>query len=252
MHPTPRNPDSPVRAFTIAEVIVAVVITAFVAAATSVALTQAARARDASTAKVEARSRAELAASRIAADVENAVRHDEVFFTRVKLADGRQAGFPRDEILLYARSLKLVRTRSEQGEGGEYEVQYRLDSVPRFTPPPATRAARPGDAPAAAALALWRRADPVPDDVPDGGGVASAIVDGILGLDIQAYDGSAWFETWESDTEGYPHAISIQVTATDDSGRYEAVCRRVVPLDRTPLPSAPVVIEEAPTTGSTN
>jgi hypothetical protein len=94
--------------------------------------------------------------------------------------------------------------------------------------------------------------DPVPDDIPDGGGVATAIVDGIVSLDIKAYDGSAWSSSWETDDTGYPHAVSITVSATDDSGRYEAVCRRIVAIDRTPIPVAPVVIEATTPATSTN
>jgi len=232
-------------AFTIAEVLVAVVITAFVAAATSVALTQASRARDASVAKVEARVRADQAANRIAADIENAVRHEEAFFTRLKLSDSTVAGYARDDILMYSRSLKLARTRSEQGEGGEYEIQFRLENAARPESRFGPAVAAPGPY-----NALWRRMDPVPDDVPDGGGVAAAIVDGVVSLEMQAYDGTTWFTTWESDDLGYPHAVSITVTATDDAGRYQSVARRVVALDRTPLPTAPVVVEE--TTESTN
>lgn len=254
-HLRPLHPPRSLRAgrprgFTIAEIIVAVIITAFVAAATSVALTQAARARDASTAKVEARARAELAAGRIAQDIENTVRHEEVFFSRVKVTDGNAGGIARDELLVYSRSLKLIRTRSEQGEGGEYEVQFRLDNVPRGVVPPPTRVTR-GES-LGTPLALWRRADPVPDDVPDGGGIAAAIVDGVLSLEIQAYDGTTWFNSWESDSDGYPHAISIQVTATDDRGRYQAICRRVIALDRTPLPTAPVVTDETTTSTGAN
>jgi len=232
------------RGFTIAEIIVAVVITAFVGAAVSTALSQAARARDASAAKVEARLRSDAAAARIAADVETAVRHHEVFFTRFKLTERTLGAYHRDEVLMYSRSLRLARTRSEQGEGGEYEVQYRVDAVPGV--PSLTAAGSDG----VAALALWRRVDPVPDDVPDGGGVAAAIVEGVISLRIQAYDGSAWFSTWESDDSGYPHAVSIEVTATDDAGKYQAVTRRVVALDRTPLPLSPVVEEDTSETAT--
>lgn len=248
-----RAASSPVtRGFTIAEIIVAVVITAFVAAATSIALTQAAKARDASSAKVEARVRAEAAASRIAGDVENAVRDAEVFYTRLKLTDRSVSGWARDELIVYSRSLKLARSRTDQGEGGEYEVQYRLDNSGNAGAMAAANQGK-GVASPLPRLALWRRMDPVPDDVPDGGGVATAIVDGIVSLDIRAYDGSAWSATWESDDLGYPHAVSVTVSATDDSGKYEAVCRRIVALDRTPLPVTPVVVDEStPTTPAQN
>jgi hypothetical protein len=234
------------RGFTIAEIIVAIVITGFLAGATTMAISQSAKARDASSARVEAHLRAETAVSRIADDFENTVRDPEVFFTRV-LVTNRASGDERDELLLYSRSLKLVRPRAEQGEGGEYECQYRLEPVPPGVGPRVAN--RSPDNPL---FALWRRADPVPDEYPDGGGIAAAIVTGITSLAIKAYDGSAWADTWDSDFSGYPHAVSITAVATDDTGRYRATARRIVALDRTPLPEVPVVIdeEEPASTGS--
>lgn len=233
---------SPRRAFTLAEIIVAVVITAFLAGATSLAISQATRARDASAARVEAHLRAETAASRVADDVQNTVRDAEVFFTRVLITNRAD----RDELLIYTRSMKLVRPRAEQGEGGEYECQYRLEPLP-----PGVGPRNLSRGPEAPLFALWRRIDPVPDEVPDGGGIAAAIVTGITSLSITAYDGSSWFETWDSDSSGYPHAISITAVATDDSGRYTATARRIIALDRTPLPEVPVVVDEESSSGST-
>jgi hypothetical protein len=220
-------------AFTIAEIIVAIVITGFLAGATTLAISQAARARDASVARVEAHLRAETAASRIAADVENSIRDPEVIFTRLLITNRAE----RDELLIFARSFKLVRPRTEQGEGGEYECQYRIEAVP----PGMGSQITINEAPL---LALWRRVDPVPDEIPDGGGIAAAIVTGITSLSIKAYDGKSWFDTWDTDTAGYPHAISITAVASDDSGRYASTARRIVALDRTPLPEVPVVLED--------
>jgi hypothetical protein len=228
------------RAFTIAEVIVAAVVTAFLALATTVAISQAARARDASAGRLEAHLRAETAASRIARDAENAVRDPEVFFTRVSITSGKGGAGEQDEILLYSRSLKTARPRDDQGEGGEYEVQYRLEASP---PGIADAQGRPP-----AGMLLWRRMDPVPDDFPDAGGVASVIADGVVSLTLRAYDGSQWFSAWDSDRQGYPHAVSVSVSATDPTGKYEATSRRVVALDRTPLPKTPVAADEQPTT----
>lgn len=239
------------RAFTIAEIIVALVITGFLALATSIAVSQTVRARDASVARVEAHMRAETAASRIAADVENAVRDPEVIFTRLLIVN-RASGADMDEILLFTRSLRLVRPRAEQGEGGEYECQYRLQ--------PAAPGAIGGIAMSGAqansyqpVYSLWRRADPVPDEYPDAGGVAAAIVTGMASLSIRAYNGSSWLDSWDSDRDGYPHAVVITAVATDNSGRYSATARRLVALDRTPIPEVPVVIEDdsATTTSST-
>lgn len=221
------------RGFTLAEIIVAIVITGFLAGASTIAISQTVRARDASVARVEAHLRAETAVSRIATDVENLVRDPEVFFTRLLLTNRTGGDGEQDELLMYMRSLKLVRPRGEQGEGGEYECQYRLEP-----------ALSNGAVSARPLFALWRRADPVPDEIPDGGGVAAAFVTGITSLSIKAYDSQSWLETWDSDSSGYPHAVSITAVAVDDSAKYTATARRIIALDRTPLPEVPVVIEE--------
>jgi hypothetical protein len=233
--PRPRH-AAPARAFTLAEVIVGMVITAFLAAATTLAISQATRARDTSAARAQAHERAEAAASRIARDCETAVRDGEVYFTRLLVTDAPGPAGDRDELLVYSRSARLVRPRAEQGEGGEYEVQYRLLSPPQPAP--------------GGGMVLWRRCDPVPDEVYDGGGIAAAVVDGVSALAILASDGQAWYASWDSDRSGYPHAVGVTVTATDDRGRTTAVARKVVALDRTPLPVNPVETEDDESTGS--
>jgi len=41
---------------------------------------------------------------------------------------------------------------------------------------------------------------------------------------------------WDSDTDGYPHALRVTLVALADDGKTTAVARRVISLDRTPLP----------------
>ncbi len=239
------------RAFTLAEIIVAVVITSLLAGATTIAITQAVRSRDASAARLQAFSRAHGAAERIAADILTVVRDANLQYARVRITPGGSPDAERDDLLVYSRSMTLVRPRSETPEGGEYEVQYRLEPVPPFVQAPPS----PGGSSAGAntGLILWRRADPVPDDIPDGGGVATALVDGIVSLSFRAYDGSDWFDQWDSDQVGAPHAVSVTVSATDDRGRYVLSSRRIVAIDRTPLPidtSAAADSTQQPTTGA--
>ncbi len=234
------------RAFTLVELIVASVILSFIVAATTVSLSQSLRARDAASARSDAFSRAITAADRIARDAETAVRDPVIEYTRVAVIPSGSADRRADSLLLFSRSMRRVRPASVPGgaeppEGGEYEVHYRLQ------PPPRT----PGAAQPPGHI-LWRRADPVPDDYPDGGGVAAPVAAGILSLTIQASNGLEWFDTWDSDYSGMPHALRITVAATDDRARTTAVARRTVALDRTPLPLETADDPAAdPSTGST-
>ncbi len=215
------------RAFTLAELIVASIILAVVVGATTIAIAQAIRSRDTATAAGDAFSRAELAASRMAADAGQALRDGNLKYTKIAITRGSPAGKSSQGLLLFTHLARNVRSGDDVPEGDEYEVQYRLE--PDLT---ANRSTGP------TSYTLWRRTDPVPDDVIDGGGVASPLTDGVLTLDLDAYDGSAWQTDWDSDVDGYPHALRVVVTATDDQGRRTATARRVVAFDRTPRPVA--------------
>lgn len=222
-------------AFTLVELLIASIITVFIAGATTTAISQALKARTATQARLQARARADAAAGRIADDLQHAVRDTDLFFARLVVMDG---GDQPDELLFYMRSHRVVRPLSGQPEGDEYEVQYRLafgepDGSSHRPEAGGTGGHRPE---AGATGSLWRRVDPVPDEYPDGGGVASPIVDGLTSLSVEATDGLLWYTTWDSDADGYPHAVRIVLTASDDTGRTTATARRTIALDRTPQP----------------
>lgn len=218
--------------FTLIELMVAIVITAAVAGGSVIALSQAMDARSRSHAREQARSRAETAAAIIARDISNAIRAGDLFDAQVFIADLTVDGSARDEILLFSRSDRRARPSGDAPEGGEYEVQFRVAARAERDEPGGRR----GNT-----FSLWRRTDPVPDEWFDAGGVATAVVEGVVELSISAFDGEGWFGDWDSDREGYPHAIRIDLRARDNTGRYTADARRVVALDRTPTPYATAV-----------
>ena len=114
-------------------------------------------------------------------------------------------------------------------EGGQYEAQYRVD----------------GSGPSAG---LWRRVDPGFDRAQDAGGVATLLAPSVTSFSVQAYDGTSWFDTWDSDSDGIPHAIRVEIRAQSDDGTADAVVRRVTAIDRVPTP--PDTAESSSTTGT--
>ncbi|MBL8761783.1 MAG: hypothetical protein JNL50_10820 [Phycisphaerae bacterium] len=227
------NPHaSTTRAFTIVELVVALLVGVIVAGATTTALTQFSRGKARATARQEAFARAEAAASLIATDIIEAARDQDPTFTRLAIADGGEFGQgARDSILILARSMRIQARDPGLPSGGEGEVQYRVDA-------------------AAQGAALWRRTDAPADEFLDAGGVARPVVPGVLELSIEADDGTQWSGAWDSDADGVPYAVRITVLATSDDKTAQAKARRTVALDRTPAPVAPPA-EDTTATDST-
>ncbi|MEI7658720.1 MAG: prepilin-type N-terminal cleavage/methylation domain-containing protein [Phycisphaerae bacterium] len=212
------------RGFTLVELVVATVIAVIIAGATAVSMSQMVKAKTASSSHQQAFARAEAVASRMALDLSNVVRDPDLAQCRLRVVSGGDGPGQRDELLVLMRSLRNLRPRAVEGD--EYEAQYRISP----SPDPQT----PGDW-------FWRRVDQAHDDYQDGGGIAAPIALGAVSLDIVASDGVDWFESWDSDSSGLPHAIRLTVVADSDDRKTRATVRRVVAIDRVPI--APVVDE---------
>jgi hypothetical protein len=218
------------------ELIVGIVIVSLLAGATATSISRLVAARGAVSGQRQAFARASDAASRVALDLANAVRDPDLLQCKVEITDNERGGgvgaarVSNDELLVVMRSLRPARglyTQTGFNEGDEYEAQYRLE-------------ARSGGAGASrsengAGLRLLRRLDPGLDGFVGGGGVAGAVVDGIASLSIEAYDGSKWFASWDSDRDGLPHAVRVEVVGVSEDGRRTATVRRVVAIDRVPI-----------------
>lgn len=222
------------RAFTLIELIVASILIAALVGATYQAVSQTMRSRERSESRGEAFGRASLAADLIAHELQSALRARELNEGRIAIVRTGSSGKGQDGLLLFTHITRPIRSGTEQAEGDECESQFRLEP-----------SARSGQ------YVLWHRRAAVPDEYADAGGVATAMVDGITGLSIDAYDGAAWRDTWDSDSDGYPHAVRLVITATDDrtTNKTTATARRVVAFDRTPIP-LPTTDSSTPSTSS--
>ncbi len=217
------------RGFTLIELILAGAIAALVLVTVVVTLSQIGRARSVSRGRLLSNLRATTALEEIRRDLTGLIRDADLFHARILLysdsatvmVDDRRMDVSRDEILVFNSRLEPLGEIEYNGEGGEYETQYRID-LDRF------------------GAALWQRRDPVPDEYPDGGGVATPIAEGVIGLEIQAYDGQEWFDEWDSDIDGYPWGFRITLTAigseegelTDIDGRMMTTLQTHVAVDR--------------------
>lgn len=220
------RPSSCRRSFTLVEVILAGVIIAFVLGSVSSTISQLAKAKSTSRMRFDAHHRADVALTALRRDIVSIIRADDLFYTRLLLLDDHaRTGdreipeVDRDEILVFNTRLREMHPSDYAGEGIEYETQYRVEDD-EFGP------------------ILWQRRDAVPEEYPRGGGIATPLVEGVIGLSIEVYDGDEWHETWDSDEDGLPLAVQIMVTTSghrqgDDP--YDAPIvdlRTVVPIDR--------------------
>ncbi len=210
------------RGFTLAELIVATVIGVLVAGAAATSLSQMIKARGASLSRQQAFSRADSVVSKVAQDVSSAVRSANLKYGLVRLTPAGGGQQRRDELLVLFRSLRVVREGAVEGD--EFEAQYRIA--------PATVTTQTGEE---LSDAFWRRVDPARDEYVDGGGVATPIAFGAVGLMFEAFNGEVWAEEWNSDSQGYPHAVRVTAIARSDDGRTTSTARRIIAIDRVPI-----------------
>lgn len=225
--------------FTLIELIAAITVSGLVIATVATALSRISKTRDVARTRLDAVTRANAALDAIRRDLAATVRDGDLFYTRIILtnAEGftRYGMFDRDEILVYNNRLRPLRRDEYQGEGGEYESQYRIEDDSMGS-------------------VLWLRRDAFPDENGEGGGIAIPSIEGVVGLKIEAYDGVMWVDDWDSDLYGLPWALRVTVTATGESpdnpspepARSLITLRTQVPLDRiVPPPPPPEDEEEA-------
>jgi uncharacterized membrane protein YgcG len=211
--------------FTLVESLIAGVITAFVLGSVAMSVSQLANARNTAKLRFDAHLRADAALNAIRGEIVSILRRDDLFYTRFLIFNdsdsvrSRDENFERDGILVFNTRLRALRDIDFNGEGFEYESQFRVledDAGP----------------------ALWVRHDAFPDEYPQGGGVVMPSAEGVLTLKFEAYDGQAWYDDWDSDIEGLPLAVRITVMACghrDEADIYtapRAILRTTVAIDR--------------------
>jgi prepilin-type N-terminal cleavage/methylation domain-containing protein len=213
------------RGFTLIELVIAGTVAALVLGAVTFSLSQIGRARLIATERTEAFQRAGTALESVRRDVAAVMRDEDLFVCRFMLTTDepsvRNGGNDRSELLLFSESLRPIQPIEYQGEGREYETHYRIEDDEL-------------------GAALWRRRDGVPDEVPDGGGMAEPVADGVVGLLVEASDGlGSWRSEWDSDIDGIPMLVRITVTSVGTPVGEEAMrdttevtLRTMVAIDR--------------------
>ncbi len=214
------------RGFTLIELMVAGMMAVIVLGGITTSLSQLGSAKSVSRQRLEAYSRCDTALKDIRKEVISTLRRGDLFETRVLITDGtgrfQGENVNKDELLVFNGNVRANKEIDFNGEGLEYETQFRIEDND-------------------VSSALWKRRDAILDDNPVGGGIVTPIADGIISLDLEAYDGFSWFPNWDSDELGLPHALRITVKSTgmEYYGELYApivILRTVVPIDRVMMP----------------
>lgn len=210
------------RGFTLIELTVAGVMATIVLGGITTALSQLGSAKSVSRQRLEAFSRCDTALRTLRKDIITTLRRGDLFETRLLISDGTNrfqgVTMDQDELLVFDGTLRANKEIDFNGEGIEYETQFRIE-------------------PSDISNALWKRRDAILDDNPVGGGMVIPIADGIIGLQIEAFDGDTWLPQWDSDILGIPEALRITVSSTgmlrpDERHAPKVTLRTIVPLDR--------------------
>ncbi|MEM7228103.1 MAG: prepilin-type N-terminal cleavage/methylation domain-containing protein [Planctomycetota bacterium] len=224
----PQRQRRNLRSFTLVEVVIAAVIAAFLMGTITLSMSNLGRVKNSSKHRFAALMRADTALNALRRDAATATRANDLFYSRVLITSNvyrAQSGeeYRRDELLIFNTSLMNIRAIDYSGEGLEYETQFRIEEDDLGP-------------------VLWQRRDALPDTYPDGGGMVTPIVDGIVGLQIEAFDGFEWTDEWDSDYDGIPMALRFTIWASgarDGESAYErepAVLRTIASIDRVEPP----------------
>ncbi len=220
------------RGFTLIELLVAGMMASVVLGAITLSLSQLGSSKAISRQRLEAYSRCDMAMRTLRKDIITTLRRGDLFDTRLHITDSthRFQGevVNKDELLLFDGTLRANKEIDYNGEGMEYETQFRIETNDISS-------------------ALWKRRDAILDDNPIGGGMATPISNGVIALQFEAFDGLSWFSQWDSDEFGMPEAIRITVTASGMESSEErdaplVTLRTIVPIDRYQSPDDKLVL----------
>jgi general secretion pathway protein J len=196
------------RGFTLVEVMIAVGITAAIAAMTVGSLAQLDRATEVARLQNDRYAAARVALSRVAREVSMAFVSDN--YDRERYRERPTLFVGREDELLFT-TFAHVRLYRDAKESDQAVVEYTLDSDPDH----------PGEE------ALFRREKPRIDDEPDRGGRRDLVADHVRSLRIQYWDPARkdWVREWSTKTpehaEALPPRVRLELEVALADGRTE-------------------------------
>ena len=182
------------RGFTLIELMVAIGITAAIAAMVAGAFARVDRASEVARAQGERYAAARLALTRMARELSMAFLSDH--FDTKQFRDRPTLFRGREEDLLFS-SMSHVRLYLDAKESDEAQIEYTVENDPD----------RPGE------QSLFRREKPRIDDEPDRGGRKDVLCDRVVALKLQYWDRKRqeWVREWSTRSTDHANELPTRV-----------------------------------------
>jgi general secretion pathway protein J len=186
--------------FTLAEVLAASTISAFIAMVAVGALKAVTDNSQMVTRATETAAEVRFAARMMARDLANLYRDpDPRQMKLVGNAEESQAGGPA---ILTFYAVGCAKARAGQPEGDVYEVEYFL-----------TKNEMPEEAVGPDSFMLLRRLWPNPDEKRDAGGIVTPIAENLAAFNMRFFDGQQWAGAWGKEMQSLPQLIEVTLVA---------------------------------------
>jgi type II secretion system protein J len=188
------------RGFTLAEVLIASTISAFVTLVAVGALKTITDGSQAVGRVAETTMELRFAARMMANDLANLYRDPDV--KKMKLVASSQGSETGAPAFLTFYMAGRVKARAGQPEGDVYEVEYLLS----------TQKDLESEEPTQKSL-LMRRLWPNPDRQRDPGGILSTVAEQVAVLEMNFFDGKQWSSEWPEEMQSIPQLIEVTLIA---------------------------------------
>jgi len=194
------------KGFTLAEVLVASTISAFIALVAVGALKTVTDSAQVINRIGETTSEVGFAARMISHDLANLYRDPDP--RSMRLIGASQGSESAETVFLRFYTVGRAPARTGQPEGDVYEVEYFLNEVPASKDTAGSKADQ-------MVSMLFRRWWPNPDRDRDPGGVLVPIARNIDVFQMRFYDGEQWVTEWPEELESIPKLIEVTLVTLD-------------------------------------
>jgi general secretion pathway protein J len=188
------------RGFTLAEVLAASTISAFIALVAIGALKAVTDNSQMVTRASETAAEVRFAARMMARDLANLYRDPDP--SKMKLVGNSEESEAGGPAILTFYAVGCPKARADQPEGDVYEVEYFL-----------TRNEEPEEARGPDTFMLLRRLWPNPDEKRDPGGIVTPVAENLSAFQMRFFDGQQWAEAWPKEMRSLPRLIEVTLIA---------------------------------------